>query len=303
MKKIQLFPIFLLLVLTGCKNTNNKSDEVNINDILNEESTEPELVISEESINEIIQSIPSPLEMASLIKESGASFNEDFLNSTDNQDLYRTDFEKAMAMGIYAGDLGYINIYEKSYVALKYLKTIKKLADDLNVGQFFDFETIKRMASNADKIDSLLYLSTLNFERMDHYLRSQKRSNLSVLLVTATWIESLYIVTKVGNLTSSEPIIERIAEQKIILNQILLMVSTYSDNQFFQNLHEEISLLKKEFESVSIDYVYREPEIVEEDGRLVIIDNSTTEVNITQEQINAISNVLSEIRLKIIESD
>ena len=119
------------------------------------------------------------------------------MNKQDNSRLYTTDQEKALSIGVYSGDLGYINIYEKSYLTVNYLTTIKGLADDINIGQFFDFATIKRMASNNDKMDSLIYLSTINFNKMDEFLRSQKRSNLSILMVTGTWTEGLYIATQV----------------------------------------------------------------------------------------------------------
>ena len=70
---------------------------------------------------------------------------------------------------------------------------------------------IARLSSNSDKIDSLIYLSTMNFEKMDSYLRSQKRSNLRVRLVTGTWLESLYLATQVAAEKQNESLIERIA--------------------------------------------------------------------------------------------
>ena len=300
MKHQITFYIFCSLLLISCGGNRNDSGSQDLNSLLGEKSSQSELSISEEAMNEIIQSLPSPLEIATLIRETGLRYNPDFLNSTDNAKLYSTDTEKALAMGIYSGDLGYINIYEKSSAAFNYLGTVKKLADDLMIGQFFDIETIKRIASNSSKIDSLLYISTMSFEKMDRYLRDQKRSKLSVLLVTGTWIESVYLATQVVNNKRNDDLVERIAEQKMILDQILLIVSAYEDDALFKKVSDDLRRLKNEYDKVTITYNYQEPVTKEINGRLVIIDNSTTEVNMSDEQLVTIIGMVAEIRNKMV---
>jgi hypothetical protein len=299
MKHQITFYIFCSLLLISCGGNRNDSDSQDLNTLLGEKSSQSELSISEETMNEIIQSLPSPLEIATLIRETGLRYNPDFLNSTNNAKLYSTDTEKALAMGIYSGDLGYINIYEKSSAAFNYLGTVKRLADDLMIGQFFDIETIKRIASNSSKIDSLLYISTMSFEKMDRYLRDQKRSKLSVLLVTGTWIESVYLATQVVNNKRNDDLVERIAEQKMILDQILLIVSAYEDDALFKKVSDDLRRLKNEYDKVTITYNYQEPVTKEINGRLVIIDNSTTEVNMSDEQLVTIIGMVEEIRNKM----
>lgn len=302
MKQIVLSSIMLIFCLYGCNSNKGNPEKLDMNQLIQENSEVQELEISEESLNSIIQSLPNPLEIASSIKGSGVPFNEGLLNNTENRDNYTTDFEKALAMGIYSGNLGYINVYEKSYLAIKYLTTIKGLADDLKIGQFFDFETIKRLSSNSNKIDSLIYLSTVNFEKMDKFLRSQKRSNLSVLIVTGTWLESLYLATQVVKTKRNEVLIERIAEQKMILDQVMLILTAYKNEEFFGQVIENMSGLKTEFDKITITYNYNEPTTKEVNGRLVIVDNSTTEVHITDEQVKQIGSVIESIRNKIIKS-
>ncbi|MFZ5941682.1 MAG: hypothetical protein ACOYXB_14000 [Bacteroidota bacterium] len=302
MKPLVIIGVFLSFLFWGCRSNSSDTGKIDMNQLLDENGAGDNLSISEESLYAIIESFPSPLEIASLIKESGVVFNEGLLSSTGNADKYTTDQERALAMGIYTGNLGYINVYEKSYLALKYLGTIKGLADELNVGQFFDFETIGRLSSNSDKIDSLIYLSTLNFEKMDRYLRSQKRSNLSVLLVTGTWIESLFLATQVVSAKPNETLVERIAEQKMILDQVMVILSVYQNEELFGALITNLNELKKEFDQVTITYNYAEPTTKEVNGRLVIVDNSTTEVNITDAQVKSITAAIGQIREKIVNN-
>ena len=79
---------------------------------------------------------------------------------------------------MYGTDLGYTNIYEQNQDGVKYMASIKELADGLNIGQFFDIETIGRLATNSKNLDSLLLITTQNFNSINHYLQTQNRSNL-----------------------------------------------------------------------------------------------------------------------------
>jgi hypothetical protein len=300
MKIAKVFLIIISLVLiVACGN--NNSGAIDMNSLIND-SQKGNVEISSESLNEIIGSIPSPIEIAMVIKQSGTPFSEKLLNPQDNASLYSTDLEKALNIGIYGGDLGYINIFEKSYLTVNYLSTVKGLADDINIGQFFDFAMIKRMASNSDKMDSLIYLSTINFNRMDEFLRSQKRSKLSLLMVTGTWTEGLYIASQVAKSNSNKELTDWVGYQKIIINQLLLGLSAYKDEEYFNKIVTDLNLLKEQFDNVTITYEYHEPESIEVDGRLVIVDKSTSIVNISPELITKIGDITGEIRSRLIHN-
>lgn len=257
-------------------------------------------VISQETMEGIIESIPSPVEMSAAIKDAGAEYDKTILNPTENIDKYQTTSKKAVALGIYGGDLAYINIFEKTYSGMEYLSTIKRLAEDLKVGQFFDFESLKRLASNRGNIDSLIYISTSSFNNMDKYLRKQQRGNLSVLMVTGAWIEAVHIACKVVEEKKVKEIAEKLGEQKIILNNLLLILEIYKDDPFFSRLLSDFQAIKTELDKVSITYVYAAPETKEVNGQLVIVDNSTTEVQITEQNIKDISKAIDATRSKLI---
>lgn len=289
--------ILISIAITSCGSNNNGNNSLDVNSLLEEQSNN--LDVSPESMRSIIESIPSPIEIAMIIKNSGNGFDQSLLNSQENSSLYNSDKEKALSIGIYSGDLGYINIYEKPFLTVNYLGTIKKLADDINIGQFFDLDLIKRLASNNEKMDSLVFLTTENFNKVDAFLRSQKRTNISVLMVTGTWLEGLYIATKNYKSGDSPQIREWIGNQKVIIDQLMLGLSAFKNDPYFSQISGDISKLKEIYNNITITYEYHEPESVEVDGRLVIIDKSTSTVNITTEQVNNICNLVSEIRTKI----
>ena len=61
--------IILCLLLTACGGNKTKKEKIDVNSLLKE--NEGALEISAESMNSIIESIPSPLEIAMVIKQFG----------------------------------------------------------------------------------------------------------------------------------------------------------------------------------------------------------------------------------------
>jgi hypothetical protein len=258
--------------------------------------------ISEEVIGDILQSIPAPLEIAVLLKESGKKYNASYLNSTDNISRYNSNYKKALNMGIYGTDLGYTNIYEQNQDGIKYMGNIKELADGLNIGQFFEIETIGRLATNSKNLDSLLLITTQNFNSINHYLQTQSRANLSVLLLTGGWLEALHVLCEVAKANpGNKEMEETIGEQKIILENIVLLLSFYKESDpNMASLLNDMEGLKKSFEKVNITYTYKESTFEIVDGVMVIKDNSTSTIEITPKDVEDISSITKSIRSKII---
>jgi hypothetical protein len=290
----------ILALFTAC-GSEKKSDEQAFLEGLDTAKTEGPS-ISEGVIGDILQRIPSPLEISVLLKESGKKYNSSYLNSPDNISKYNSNYKKALNLGVYGTDLGYTNIYEQNQDGVKYMSSIKTLADGLNIGQFFDIETIGRLATNSKNLDSLLLITTQNFNSINHYLQSQNRSNLSVLFLTGGWVEALNILCEVAaaNPTNKE-LQETIGEQKIILENIMLLLSFYKESdQNMASLLTDMEELKKLYDKVNITYTYSESTFEIVDGVMVIKDNSSSSIQITQEDIASIKALTSSIRNKII---
>lgn len=291
---------FLLALLTACGSGKTTDEQAMLNSIDSAGNKGPH--ISEGVIDDLLQEIPSPLEISVLLKQSGKKYNVDYLNSADNIARYNNNYQKAMNLGIYGTDLGYTNIYEKNTDGIKYMTSIKGLADDLNIGQFFDLETISRLATNSKNLDSLLLITTQNFNNINHYFQTQNRSNLSVLLLTGGWLEAMHITCSVAAADpKNKELNEKIGEQKIILEKILKLLSFYKDTDaHMASLLTDLQGLEEVYKKVNITYTYKESSFVVVDGVMVIKDNSTTTVDITPELVAEIKNISTSIRNKIV---
>lgn len=298
MSRIYLGLILLLVFACDSKKPNEQAYQASLKDT----TTTKKLEISEEVLSDIIQQIPSPLEISVLLKESGTNYDKSLLNEADHVSEYNSNFQKAINLGIYGTDLGYTNIYEQNQDALFYLGAIRSLAEGLSIGQFFDFSAISRLATNSKNLDSLLLITTQNFNNINSYLQNQERSNLSILILTGGWLEALHISNQVlkKNITNQE-LREKVGEQKIILENIMLLLSFYeSSDPNIADLKEKMSALKKEFDKIEIAYTYEESTFEEVNGILMIKDNSSSTIKISDQNIADIDRITKSIRSTII---
>jgi hypothetical protein len=231
-------------------------------------------------------------------------FSPEYLASSIDANKQNTGFDRALTLGILGADLGYLNMYEKTGSAIDILSSIRKLAEGIKVGQFFDFETIKRLSLNKSNLDSLLFLSIDSYTRIDKYLRDNDRGQLSALMIIGVWIEGQYLATQVMNQYPDTILRDRIGEQKIILNDLLLLASPYCNRDSkFTSLCRSLLEIKDKYRDVRITYTLGEPVSVEKDGGLVITQTETSKVDMTEEQLAGIIEVSKNIRNKLIANN
>jgi len=290
----------LFLVLFAACGTGTKTEEKTFAEALDETSLNSTILTGE--VNEILNRIPSPLKISVLLKESGKKYDAAFLNSPENVSKYNTNYKRALNLGIYGTDLGYTNIYEQTQDGVRYMSTIRNLANDLNIGQFFEMETIGRLVSNNNNLDSLLLITTQNFNAINHYLQSQDRSHLSVLFLTGGWLEALHITCQVAKLTpENHQLQETIGTQKIILDNLIHLLSMFKETDHnMGTLFTDLQDLKQAFDKVSITTIYKPSSFEIVDGVMVVKDNSVSTVEITQADIESIRTITQSIRTKVI---
>lgn len=298
MHKKLIFIISIALVTTSsCRffnsDRNMSREEFDIPDELFEEKP---LEVSSEVIDEMIQNVSSPVETAALIKGLNIPFNRDYIAKTQFDKNLNTSFQKAMGLGIYGAGLGYINMYERTSLVINYITTIKSLADGIQVGQFFDFSTLNRIATNKENLDSLMLISQQSFNRIDNYLRETNRPHLSIVIVAGVWIEGLYISTRVAQDSKNPRINEIIGEQKVTMNTLMLLLNNYKYDPSIAALIKDMEDLQKLYQDVRITYEYGDPVSVEKDGVLTFQQNDTQTIHMSDETLDKIIKKVQTIR-------
>ncbi len=288
-----------ILLFSACTGNSGKgssagADDFSISDsALNQDAP---LQLSEEIIGDVIQNISSPVEMAALIKKSGVDFSQKILNKPERIQDYNTSFKRALNLGVFSADLGYINTFDKNTIVISYLLSIKELSEGIKVGQFFDFNSLKQLATNSNNLDSLMEISVNSFNKMDSYLREQNRSNVSTLIVTGAWIEGLYIAGNVIKETKNQELINRIGEQKDIIDILLIVLNNFSSDPNFAEMVTRMEQIKQAYSGVKITTEVGEPKSIERNGTLIIVQDEISHVQVTPDQIDSIIKEISNLR-------
>ena len=296
--------IFLLVIVVfisfACRDKSNKTSEFVFPEADSVPISEAEK-LSPEAIADISKNISSPVEIANLLQILEIPFSQNYLASSIDANKQGTGFDKALKLGILGADLGYLNMYEKTGSSLDVLSSIRKLAEDIKVGQFFNFESIKRLSQNKSNLDSLLFISIDSYTQIDNYLRANDRGQLSALMIIGVWIEGQYLATQVVSQHPDTMLRDRIGEQKIILNDLLLLISPYCNiGPEFSALCKDMQDLKEKFRDVRITYTQGDPISVEKEGRLEITQTETSVVQMSKEQLEGIIEITKNIRYRLI---
>ncbi|RME19846.1 MAG: hypothetical protein D6799_00375 [Bacteroidetes bacterium] len=267
-----------------------------------EEQTEKQIVETQDTIKSGVLnvggqlfSIPSPVQTAMLIQKLGLPFNKNILFPFNKVNNFNTDASRAILLGIYGADLGYVSMYNQTQEALSYLASIKQIADKLGISSAFDEKTFKRFENNLTNKDSLVVLVGVAYRASDNYLKNNKRLDISSLVLLGGWLESMNIAIESYKAKNNEEIKRRIAEQKLSVNNLvqLLTLNTPGQTDLLASLKELAAL----YEKVEFKYQYIPP--TTDTAKKITYINSTNELIMNDNTFQSIIEKIQSIRNKI----
>ncbi len=290
----QVFALAILAVFAvGCGGEEPTDNQIE-DPIENTDSNKTQLM----EIDGKVFSIPSPVQTAMLIKNAGTNYNKDMLNEPSKVTNYSTNFKKAINLGIYGADLGYVTMYDQTQDAISYLTAVKSIGDDLGVSSAFDLELVERFEKNIGNQDSLLVLVSDAYKSSDRYLKGNQQNDIGGLILAGGWIESLYFATNAAEMTENQDIVKRVGEQKTTVYNLIKLLTPYYSKPEFTELIDNLMELNEIYEQVESTYTYVKPTVDAENKTTTI--NSTTVVNISDDQLKAITEKIMKMRIDII---
>ncbi|MBW7868262.1 MAG: hypothetical protein H3C31_08065 [Brumimicrobium sp.] len=296
-KKIYLvFGLITLLLMTNsCKDDNNSNGN-SINDTI-KEVFNPDRSFNANFDGKLF-SIPSPIQTALLIKSLSLPFNETLLNNKENISKYVQEDVKAINLGVYSADLGYVSLYNQSAKSINYMSLVESLANDLGISGAFDKNFIKRFENNTSNEDSLLVLISHGLRKADNFLKENDRKNMSALILTGGWVESMYLATQIYNSSKNNEILIRIGEQKQSLTTILELLERYNSDGANDKYITLFNDLQTSFSQIETNYEYIEP-VTDKAKKLTTIKSKMTIV-ISDELMTEIIEKMQSIRSTIV---
>jgi len=262
-KRIRLTIILLIVIVAVSffyiqKSSNKTTDEVQLIEDLVATTVSSEKDKSNIfHFNNILFSLPSPYQISLILHESGISYNKELLNSSLKVSDYITNFRRAINFGVYGVDLGYINIYQQTQDAASYFAVLKMLSLDIGINKVLDQSTVNRIEDNIDNRDSLMVIVSDTYRNVDKFLKKNQRENTGALILAGGWIESVYILTQEMKNNPHPDLMQRIAEQKRPLeNLIKLLIPYASESKSYTFLVENLIDLAYTFDEIVEEYEY-----------------------------------------------
>ncbi len=282
-----ILPVALLacatLAMNSCKCERNKTTdgfEIEANMM-----TEASKTSVEEDLNKsktILYTIPSPVEVASIIKDSGVKYHDDILSNLQDADKYNTNLKMALNLGIYTTDMSLASIFNQSQKTVEYLNTIKTLTDRLGIVQLLNDETIMQLEEKRSSKDEILNLISEVYINANQYLTENNRKNIAAIVLVGGWTEGLYVAL---NLSSPEKqnrmLSERIIAQKMALATVITIVNENNPNGTDEDLNYlagKLNEIKMIFDGVNI-----------ESSQIMVVTDA--ESHLTRIKANEIGNI------------
>ncbi len=286
------------LIVSSCGESPKVDDAITDSAVIETPaSSESEETMSQ--VQDIFYTVPSPMEMAAILKRSGASYDMALLNDVKKVNGYNSARSQALNLGIYGADLSYASIFNQNQESIIYLSCTKKLADKLGVTKAFDDNMIERMEANVENRDSLLHIVSETYFVLDAYLKENGRDHISAMVIAAGWVEGLYLASSIaaGEEDPSKQLIDRIAEQKLSLQNLKALITAYNSEHELDDILEDIALLETAYASVSVES--EDSTVSTGDDGVAEIGGTTTNT-LSPETLKEIARVVSEIRARYV---
>lgn len=254
------------------------------------DTSEMTMDISEEDDYSFIP--PSPLQIASIFKHSGLQYVSDVANSTDRISNYSSSFKKQLNFGVYSADLSYCVLNNQSQDALKYMKAVRQLSDELGMSSMMNSEGLfESFNANVGNEDSMISILATVQEGMDDYLEDSEQQYLAAIFFAGGWIEGMHIGSKVAVAMDKE-LVKRLVEQMNILDGLVQGLEHHpNSNEDLTKLINDLKDIRSIYENFSaIKGMDTEAD-----------DFSFDEVNISEDELAALKQKIEATRTWIVE--
>ena len=197
MRNIHFF-IFLLVVgicLLMSPSCNSCSRQQKVEDITIDLA---DLAIDSSYVNiarKVFYALPTPIELAMLIKNLGIVYQPALLNDPANASKYLTNQKMALNFGAYITDLTYAGLFEQSQTVLRYRTAIRQLTEGLGLQSAIDRNAMQRLEAAINDKNTVLQIISDTYASCTASLNENDRYFLTLAMFTGGWVEGMYLAT------------------------------------------------------------------------------------------------------------
>ena len=256
--------------------------------------------VSEDPIDEIFYQVPSPNDLFNVLKDADISYNKDILNDLSLVETFNTKKSKALNFGVYAADLAYVSSLGQIGDASNFFETIRALSKELEIENAMNDVIYARIQENLDASnpDSLFSLSNETYYKAYAYLDDNDRGDVLGMIVIGGWIEGLNIILNVQEYEENSDVVQRIADQRLTLENLLVFTSRIQ-NEDLDNIISELAPIEELYSSLEISEEADFSAETSEEGVMMFGGGSTVSIN--EEQFNKLKSIVGDLRSSIVD--
>lgn len=234
---------------------------------------------------------PSPLQVASIFKKAGLSYDASLPNDVNNLGTYTEKFKQSVNFGVYSSDLAYCVKNEKYDEASKYLATLKDLSGKIGLETVFASEDlVERFNANIGNQDSIVDILIFVQENTDDYIAENGKVDLAVVYYAGAWIEGMYFGANTAKANPTDLELGSLISEQMTIGMSIQkgLIQLNEGNMDAEDLASsigEIIDMFNNFESV----------------KALGEDAAYLDIYLTAEEIGMISDAIIELRESIVE--
>lgn len=250
--------------------SDSKKEKVNVN-IENQALYENFIEVEDAGIH---YKIPSPMEMFIFLERTKADFQQRKTHDVSKVSHYVSRKSQAINFGVYSADLAYCAVYGDFQQTINYFNTAKLLASSLGLHEGFGETMALRIDNNLSNIDSLMEITADSYQMANQFLEDQGQADILGLILVGGWVEGIYLALhSVNNLDLENPIIERIADQQILLENLMGYLEKNESAPYISEIIQDLKSVQEAFDEL---YFNDEKTLITESQFV----NITNEINV-----------------------
>jgi hypothetical protein len=245
-----IFWIIIIFFIAGCAGDGSrKARETVINIDISDEELKDLF-----RIKQVFYALPSPLEMAMLLKSADAGYNEELMNPAGNVSRYMTNKSMAINLGIYTTNICYASLYDQTQTCMQYMDAAINLADNLGIIDAIDNNTMERFERNIHDQEVIMDIVSETFMNSSSFLQENNREPVAAMMFVGGWVEGLYLALNLAPEDDlfNNSLVNRIIDSKLSFDIVMLLLEDYSYDQDVADLMGQVEKIGDIFEEIDI---------------------------------------------------
>lgn len=254
-----IIPLLTLsMVFLSCSENQEAEEQSYVNEDTIKIKTSLKTELEDNQIR--VLTLPTPIQVAAIIKSYGIPYNQEFLTPLNETKTYSSNYSRAICSGIYAVNLGYSAVSGDNNNSFQYLDYLSTLLDEMSVKTYPINKIQKRFGDNIENPDSLSKIILETYNKAHQYLMVNEQEQQGFFILAGSYLEGLDLISKIysnGYFATKNNLFKEIYTQHQIFLNNLLEISAHTTGKHSDALELDFFLheLNDSFEKFDIKNV------------------------------------------------